>query len=70
MTNNTKNELISLAIDFVCGMVGAFAVIFSIKLLIKAGLAQLALFILLLIPSFLLGNTLSKWVHKMRLNKI
>lgn len=70
MNNETKNNLISFTIDFVCGFIGALAVIFSIKLLVKAGLAQVVLFILMMIPSVMLGNKLAAWVHKMRLNKI
>jgi hypothetical protein len=70
MTNDTKNTLISLAIDFVCGAVGALAVLFSIKLMLKIGLGQLCVFILMMIPSYILGTKLSAWVKTMRLNKI
>ena len=62
----TKEGIISFLIDFVCGFLSVTAIFYGVTLLIKWGLGQLAVFLLLLLASLPLSNALSRKIHAMR----
>tara|TARA_R110002020_G_scaffold471322_1_gene698317 strand:- start:551 stop:769 length:219 start_codon:yes stop_codon:yes gene_type:complete len=57
-----KSTIIDFVIDTICFTIGWIATIFAIKLLIKGGLVQVALLILMAIPSYLIGEKLSRMI--------
>lgn len=57
-----KGTLVDFAIDAVCGCIGALAVIFTVHIMVKAGLVNVVIWILLMIPAYLIGERLSRWV--------
>lgn len=63
---DNRDVIVSCIIECVCGMLSAIAVLFTVHLMIKAGLVQVVVWILLMIPTILLGSKLAAWVNSKR----
>ncbi len=57
-----KSTIIDFVIDIICFTIGWIATVFAIKIMIKGGLVQIALIILMAIPSYLIGEKLSRMI--------